>query len=363
MHDIKRLITNIAFDLGFDAVGITLAEDLKDSGDHFLKWREAGYAGDMNYLLREDPINASPKKILPEAKSIISLLVNYYTEVPSDPGPDYGQIANYAVGVDYHKTLRKKIKQFQGVLQKEIGNNFISKGFSDSVPLLEKSVARNSGLGFFGKHTLIINKPFGSYFFICELISNLEIEPTEEKNGTCGKCTRCIDICPTNALVGAGLAPALDARLCISYLTIENRDNIPIELRKKIGSWLFGCDLCQIVCPYNKKIKETNWKEFKPESGFGHWIKLSDILSIKSDEEFHEKFCHTSLTRPKRVGLMRNAAIVSGNRKSEDALPHLIWLAENEPDPVIREHVLWALSQYEDKNVRAYCNTPLQKSS
>ena len=351
MTNFKQLISDIAFDLGFDACGITLAEDLQGSNDHFLKWREAGYAGDMNYLLREDPINASPKKILPEAKSIISLLVNYYTEPEPDPGPDFGQIANYAVGLDYHKILKKKIKQFQSVLEKEIGNHFLSKGFSDSVPLLEKSVARNSGLGFFGKHTLIINKPFGSYFFICELISNLDLEPTEKTNGTCGKCTRCKDICPTGALDNEY---QLDARLCISYQTIENREVIPVELREKIGNWLFGCDLCQVACPYNKKIKETTWKEFKPNSGVGHWVKLSDILSIRSDDEFHNKFCHTTLTRPKRAGLIRNAAIVSGNRRSEEALPELIWLAENENDPVIREHVLWALSKYEDRKAKLY---------
>lgn len=352
MNDIKRQITDIAFDLGFDAVGISLADDLEKSNEHFLSWRDKGFAGDMNYLLREDPINAKPKKILMGAKSVISLLVNYYSEAGDDPGNDYGRVASYAVGIDYHKALRKKIKQFQERIKKEISNNFISRGFSDSVPLLEKSFARNSGLGFFGKNTLIINKPFGSYFFICELISDLDIEPTEEKKGTCGKCARCIDICPTDALVGAGLAPVLDARLCISYLTIENRGVIPIDLRKKIGNWIFGCDLCQIVCPYNKKIKETTWKEFKPRAGAGHWIKLQDVLKIRTEEEFHAKFCHTALTRPKRSGFLRNAAIVAGNRLSEEALPELIWLAENESDPVIREHVLWALSKYEDKNAK-----------
>ena len=348
MKNVKQLITDIAFDLGFDAVGITLAEDLKSSNDHFLKWRESGFAADMNYLLRDNPINAKPKQILNEARSVISLLINYYTEPPPDPGSDYGRVANYAVGLDYHKVLKKRIKQFQEKIEKEIGNHFISKGFSDSVPLLEKSFAKKSGLGFFGKNTLIINKPFGSYFFICELISNLEIEPDEEKNGTCGKCTRCIDICPTDALgVGALHAtPLLDARLCISYQTIENRETIPIELREKFGHWMFGCDLCQIVCPYNKKIQETTWKELKPESGIGHWVRLKDILSIRSDDEFHKKFCHTTLTRPKRSGLIRNAAIVSGNRRSEEALPELIWLSKNENDPIIREHVLWALAQY-----------------
>ncbi len=354
MKDIKQLITNIAFDLGFDAVGISLAEELEKSNDHFLSWRDKGFAGDMNYLLRDNPINAKPKKILSEARSVISLLVNYYTEVPSDPGTDYGRIAAYAVGIDYHKVLRKKIKLFQNNIEKYLGEHFLSRGFSDSVPLLEKSFACNSGLGFFGKNTLIINKPLGSYFFICELIADLEIESTEDKKGTCGKCTRCIDVCPTDALgVGDNFdKPILDARLCISYLTIENKSDIPLKLRSKIGNWIFGCDLCQIICPYNNKIKETTWGEFKPHSGAGHWLSLKDILSIRTDEAFHERFCHSPLTRPKRRGLIRNAAIVAGNRLSESALPELIWLAENEPDPLIREHVLWALSKYDDRKAK-----------
>ena len=352
MPNIKQLITDIAFDLGFDAVGVTLANDLPRSNEHFLSWRKSGFAGEMDYLLRDDPINAKPTKIVPEAKSVISLLVNYYTEPTEDPGPNFGRVAAYAVGLDYHKILRKKIKQFQERVKKEISGEFISRGFSDSVPLLEKSFARNSGLGFFGKHTLLINKPFGSYFFIAELISNLDIEPTQEKSGTCGKCTRCIDVCPTNAL-NTLTTPILDARLCISYLTIENKGIVPVELREKIGEWIFGCDLCQEICPYNniknKKNKETTWEEFKPKSGIGHWLNLKEILSIRSDEEFHSKFCHTSLSRTKRRGMLRNAAIVAGNKLSEEALPELIWLAKNESDPMIREHALWALSKYEVK--------------
>lgn len=343
MSKIKRLITDIAFELGFDAVGITLAEDLEGSHKHFLKWREKGFASDMNYLLRENPVNAKPKSILPEAKSIITLLVNYYTKPPDDPGPDYGKVAAYAVGLDYHKVLKKKLNEFKEKIEKESGSHFKSHGFSDSVPLLEKSFARCSGLGFSGKNTLIINKPFGSYFFVCELICDLDIEPTETVTGTCGKCTRCEDICPTGAL---DHKYELDARLCISYLTIENRGTIPHRLREKIGSWIFGCDLCQVVCPYNKKIQQASWKEFKPESGVGHWLNLKEILSIRSENELRKKFGHTTITRPKRAGLLRNAAIVAGNRKSEEALPELIWLSENEPDELIREHVLWALSKY-----------------
>ena len=349
MNNIRKCIENIGFELGFDAVGITLADEIKSSKNHFLEWRDKGFAADMDYLLRENPINANPKSLLPEAKSIITLMVNYYTEPPNDPGPDYGRVAAYAVGKDYHKVLRKKIKLFQEKIKKYSGEDFISRGFSDSVPLLEKSFTRNSGLGFFGKNTLIINKPFGSYFFIGELISNLEIEPSEEKSGTCGKCTRCIDVCPTGALNEAYHGkPLLDSRLCISYLTIENKKDVPVDLRGKIGNWIFGCDLCQEICPYNKKIKETTWEEFKPTSGVGHWISLKKVLSIKTEEEFHKVFCHTPLIRAKRRGLLRNVAIVAGNRQSESALPELRWLSENESDQIIREHARWALSKYSE---------------
>lgn len=349
MSDIKKLICDVAFELGFDAIGISSADELVSSREHFLHWRKKGYAADMNYLLRDNPINAYPGRLLKEARTVISLLVNYYSEPPCVPAPvnDYGKVAAYAVGLDYHKVLRKKIKQFQDILEKEAGQNFISCGFSDSVPLLEKSFAKNSGLGFTGKNTLLINKSLGSYFFICEIISNLDIEVDEKISGTCGMCTRCHDVCPTGALQGKNNnSHELDARLCISYLTIENKGIIPVHLREKIGNWIFGCDLCQMICPYNKKLHETGWKEFKPQSGVGHYLSLKEVLSIKSEKEFNEKFAHTPLTRAKRSGLLRNAAVVAGNILSREALPKLIWLAENEPHPVIREHVLWALSKY-----------------
>lgn len=350
MRNTKELIEKIAFDLGFHAVGITSSVDIPNSEKHFLSWRESGYAADMNYLLRPDPPNAKPTKILSEAKSVITLLVNYYTKPPENPGADYGRIAAYAVGLDYHNVLKNKINAFQEILKKEIGDHFISRGFSDSVPLLEKSFARDSGLGFMGKHTLIINRPFGSCFFICEIISNLEIEPSEKKDGTCGKCTRCIDVCPTDALSGfkKNDSPILDSRLCISYLTIENRGEIDSSLREKIGNWVFGCDLCQDICPYNSKIKETDWNEFKPTSGHGHYIKLKDILSIKTNEEFKSKFGNNAIMRAKKSGLIRNACIVAGNNKSTECIPELITLSKNESQ-VIKDHALWALKKLEVK--------------
>ena len=341
--DIKQIIREIAFELGFDAVGISSANSLEDSHKHFLEWRESGYAADMQYLLRENPINAKPKQLLPEASSVITLLVNYYTPVPDAPGAGYGRVAAYAVGKDYHKILKKKIKLFQEMLERNINRKYLSRGFSDAVPLLEKSFGRSSGLGFVGKHTLLINKVYGSYFFICELITDIELEPDNEQGGTCGKCTRCKNICPTGAL---DKEYVLDSRLCISYLTIENKGVIPVGLREKIGNWIFGCDLCQIVCPYNSKTKQTSWREFMPGEGAGHWLSLKKILSIKTENEFHELFCHTPLTRAGRRGMIRNAAIVAGNTLSDEVLPELLWLKENEDDPVIREHVLWALPKH-----------------
>ncbi len=349
MRNIRQLIEKIAFDLGFHAVGIASADYAESSEKHFFSWRDSGYASDMGYLLRDNPPNAQPKRILNEAKSIITLLVSYFTKSPENPGKDFGRIAGYAVGLDYHNVLKNKINVFQEKLSQEFGNHFISKGFSDSVPLLEKSFSRNAGLGFMGKNTLIINKPYGSYFFICEIISNLDIESDSEKVGTCGKCTRCIDICPTSALISKE-KPILDSNLCISYLTIENRGSIGENLRQKIGNWVFGCDLCQDVCPYNKKIKETDWDEFNPKSGAGHWIRLKEILSIETNEEFKLKFGNSPIMRAKRKGLIRNACIVAGNNKSEDCLPELNILKDDQ-DLVISEIARWATALIEGKKV------------
>lgn len=399
---VKEILKSLALEMGFNDLAFISTRPLQSSEERFLRWREQGFAANMNYLLRENPVNARPENLLDGAKTILVFTVNYYTPAPPRPGNDYGRVASYAVGLDYHKVIRKKLKLFSQKAQEKVlsetGKKIFnsSKVFSDAVPLLEKSFAREAGLGFKGNNSLLISKEQGSFNFIAEIITDVEIEPdypqspTENKLelthsnpnphiGTCGACTRCIDICPTKALVEispreggstksinkdvSGAYYGLDSRLCISYQNIENREVIPEDLRAGMGEWLFGCDLCQSICPYNRKLGETefstekqkityedslttSWDEFKPESGAGHWIYLPDILSIESEEEFHEKFCRTAITRAKRTGLIRNAMIVAANSKSEASLPYIEKYLNNK-NRILIETAGWALRAYE----------------
>lgn len=357
---IKEEISSIAKQIGFNDIKFIDAKPLLESEKKFLAWREKGYAADMDYLLRDNPVNARPQALLAEAKTIIILTANYHSHCPPRPSLEHGRIASYAVGLDYHKVLRSKIQEL--INHPELKDIFSrSKFFTDAVPLLEKSFAKEAGLGFRGKNTLLISRETGSFNFICEIVTDLDLEAsgfakaTPDKEITCGNCTRCVDICPTNALPEPY---HLDARKCISYHTIENRGEIPVELAVKFGEWLFGCDLCQTICPYNKKVDPSAlkvFKEFEPSSGFGHWLYLPELLdlelgkhknlnelsealethtfidkqalpSIKKylskqnsvtdevlDHIFQIKFARTPLLRPKRLGLIRNAKIVLQN--------------------------------------------------
>ncbi len=351
-NSIANQIREAALEIGFNDVKFIAAKPLLESEAKFLEWRAKGYAADMNYLLRDDPVNARPQALLAEAKTIIMLTANYYSPCPPKPGDDYGRIAAYATGLDYHKVLKQKIQTL--VNHPELKNIFSkSKFFTDAVPLLEKSFAKQSGLGFRGKNTLLISKGTGSFNFIAEILTDLELEPDAKLvvDYGCAKCTRCLDICPTNALPSPY---QLDARKCISYQTIENRGDIPIELHSGIGDWLFGCDLCQTICPYNKISAPQTFPEFKPESGFGHWLNLDEILDLELntynkndlinklethifidpqalatikkiltkaniitdellDQIFQIKFARTPLLRAKRQGLIRNAKIIRSN--------------------------------------------------
>ena len=366
---IKKQIETKALELGFNNVKFISAKPLLESEAKFLEWRKKGYAADMNYLLKNDPINARPEFLLEDAKTIIMFTANYYSKCPPRPSPYHGRIAAYATGLDYHKVLRKKIKDL--VEDKELENIFAkSKFFTDAVPLLEKSFAAKSGLGFRGKNSLLISRETGSFNFIAEIITDLDLlgdEPEYDLNTQigCGECFRCSDICPTDALPDAY---QLDARKCISYHTIENRNEIPEELGKNFAEWFFGCDLCQTICPYNKKAARTGdlktLKEFLPEAGFGHWLDMREILDFENDKHqtikelekaftkhrfidndaeklifkylekqtevndevldhcFRLKFAKTPLLRPKRQGLIRNAKIVLNNSATECQLSH-----------------------------------------
>lgn len=317
---------------------------MPEARERYQSWIERDFAGDMNYLKRDPNFRTSPAMLFPDALSALIVSVSYYTPPPESPGAEFGQVAAYAVGMDYHVVLRAKLKELKQAIEKEIGRTLLGRAFTDDVALYEQALAARSGLGFAGKNTLIIGpKLSGSYNFVAELFTDLPLEADEPYEGTCGQCFRCGSACPTGAIVEPRL---LDARRCISYLTIENKGGIPAELRTKLGGWVFGCDICQVACPYNQAPPATPWAEFHPRSGVGHFINLLEILEIPSQEEFHRRYLRSAVRRPRRRGLIRNALVVLGNQRPKDGERAIEQFLLREDDPMLREHASWALKQY-----------------
>lgn len=359
--ELKETILNISSALGFQRTVIGSLAPMAAERAEFESWLKRGYAAGMEYLRRNPHFRTSPQLLYPGSRSAIVVSASYYTEVPADPGPRFGRVARYAVGKDYHAVLRAKLRELKAKLEYTLGRPLLGKAYTDDVALYEQAYARRSGLGFSGKNTMVIGpKLMGSYFFVAELFTDLEMEPDQPYHGTCGKCFRCGDICPTNAIVSPG---TLDAGLCISYLTIENKGGIPIELRPAMGDWVFGCDLCQEVCPYNQRPPVTPWQEFHPESGVGHYLDLLDLLALRTESEFRQKFGHTPLRRPKRRGMVRNALVVIGNRRPAGALPVVGEVALSEEDPMLREHAAWAIAQYREPEAKRILEGLLRRES
>jgi epoxyqueuosine reductase len=259
--------------------------------------------------------------------------------------------------------VKRRLLRLIEEIERIAGRKLAARAFVDAVPLLERAVAARAGVGFFGKNTNLIRPRDGSWFFLSELLVDLELpQDGVQTSVSCGTCHRCIDACPTEAFAGPRV---LDSRRCISYLTIENKGAIPRELRPGLGEWIFGCDVCQemspesarrgglpviargesqSVCPFNRFAKETEWEEFHPDAGVGPRLDLVETLSISTDEEFRARFKGTPLTRPKRRGLLRNAAVVARNIGCAGAVPALMRRIESDPEPLIRSHALWAIA-------------------
>ncbi len=296
---------------GFDLVGISSVNLPKVHEDALVQWIDRGYAGSMDYMARSQKKRARPEEILAGAKSVISLAINYYHPDDEKPvGCATGKVAKYAYGTDYHKVIEKKLKLLSQFILKEAGDGAQVKSYVDTGPILEKAFAQMSGLGFFGKNTNVITKNYGSWIFLANLITNLELEYDEPHMGSCGSCRICIDACPTDALLGNY---QIDARRCISYLTIEAKENPPEDLKAQIGEWVFGCDICQDVCPYNHKPKITRHEELYPKKKAGTWLDLEAIQNIKEEDRFKEVFQESPLKRPKLSGLLRNSRIILEN--------------------------------------------------
>ncbi len=302
-------IRQFAHSIGVDLIGMAPADFDMEGFTHLAEFIRAGRHGSMKYL-EDFRLRVDPQKLLPGAKSVIVIAVNYYREIPTPPHA-HGRIARYAYGRDYHKVLKKLLLQIEAFIKKSHPQSQ-NKICVDSAPLLEKAYAVRAGLGFIGKNTTLITPEFGSFVLLGEILTTLELDYDKPRDGTCGRCTRCMDACPTKAIT----APqTLDAGQCISYLTIEHRGEIPREFHAAMSNWIFGCDICQEVCPYNKAFaKPVTLEAFREAKIAGSTIPLDEILAIKTDEEFLHRFAGSPLMRAKNRGLKRNAKIALTNQ-------------------------------------------------
>lgn len=293
------LIKNEAKRLGFDYCGVSKAEFLEEEAPRLEKWLSKGMQGQMNYMENHFDKRLDPRLLVEGAKSVISLLLNYY---PSQTQNDKlaPKISKYAYGKDYHFVIKEKLRQLHEFIKKNIGDVH-ARAFVDSAPVLDKAWAKRSGLGWIGKNSNLINKKSGSFFFVAELITDLALEPDIAIKDYCGTCTKCIDACPTSAITEPYV---VDASKCISYFTIELKENIPAEVKGKFENWAFGCDICQDVCPWNSFSSPHNEPLFAPKNEIINWSK-GDWAEI-TEEVFNKTFQDSPLQRTKYKGLQRN---------------------------------------------------------
>ena len=331
-------IERFAKELGFDGFGVTREVPAK-SVEKYKKWLSLGYEGEMSYMRRSVEKRSNLDLVLSDVKSVVCLRTNYLT---ADKGMEFvndkehGDISLYALNEDYHDVLVQRHRKLEGKIKKEfIGCQ--TKPYVDTGPILEKSLAKNAGLGWIGKHTNLITENVGSYYFLSEILVDAIMEPSEPSLDKCGTCRSCIDICPTQAIVAPYI---LDSRRCISYLTIELKGVIPLEFRKAIGNHIYGCDDCQIVCPWNSFAVKTDEESFRARDGSFQLIELMCL----NDEAFRKRFKKSPVKRTKRRGLLRNVAVALGNSGNLSAVGPLID-ALSDHEPLIRAHVVWALGE------------------
>ncbi len=332
-----------AIRLGFQAVGIAPPGALQARGQDLARWISAGFAGRLEYMEAFFERQARLLGRFPDLKSIIVVALSYGGESPPAPSkPGAGRIARYAWGGDYHRVIEKVLKRLESFIKTQVKDPPRFVRSIDTGPIQEKVLAEAAGLGFFGKNTCLIRPKGGSFFFLATLLTNLELIPDEPIRWDCGSCTLCLQACPTQALVRPY---ELDARRCISYLTIELKETIEPALRPLVQDWLFGCDICQEVCPYNRKALQQSRNELQPLAGAGAQLPLEELLNCRTEEAFLDRFAGTPLTRPKRAGLLRNAAIVAGNTGDPQLVPSLKEALCNDTSSLVRQHAAWALGQ------------------
>jgi epoxyqueuosine reductase len=322
------VVETLARECGFELAGVAPALPPEPEAAQFLDWVSRGLAGRMSYLTdHRAQIRTDPRNLLASAKSIVCVARSY--NMP-EPGP----VARYARTEDYHDVFRQDLERLAGRMREEFGD-FEYRICVDTAPLLERSYARAAGLGWIGRNTCLINQEFGSYVLLAELLTSLDLPAGTSAPDRCGTCTRCIDACPTDAIVPGGLRTELDSTRCISYFTIELKGEIPEEHRAGIGTLAFGCDICQEVCPWNRKAPFTGVTASSPEL---------ETLAALTPEQFRDAFRRTPVWRSKYSGLLRNVAVAMGNSRDAKYRPTLKRLAASE-DKVVRSHAEWALRQ------------------
>lgn len=301
---INEIVIEYAKKHGFDLIGFADADNLTREVDHLKEWLKRKYNSGMKYMERNAENRLDTSKILPNVKSVISLAVNYYSEGNYSNDEKFGKVSRYAWGKDYHLVLWEALASLIADLQ-NIDETFQTKSYVDTGPVMDKAWAVRAGIGWLGKHTNVISREIGSWFFIANIFTNVKLDYNQPVEDFCGSCTACIDACPTNAIV---MEYVVDANKCISNLTIENKGDIPGEFAGKFDGWLFGCDICQDVCPWNNKFSTvTNKKEFLP--GMNKEINLDEIEKM-TNAQFKKRFAISPISRARLKGLKRNAVFL-----------------------------------------------------
>lgn len=343
MHNLAQSIKLWGKALGFDQVGITDI-DLREQETHFLSWLEQGFHGAMDYMAKHGKKRTRPADLVPGTVRVISVRMNYFPPHARDAidtlqQADLAYISRYALGRDYHKVMRKKLQSLCSQIQQQV-NDFNYRVFTDSAPVMEVALAEKAGLGWRGKHTLLLSREAGSWFFLGEIYTNLPLPLDTNESNHCGTCDACIKVCPTQAIV----APyRLDARRCISYLTIEHKGSIPIEYRSLIGNRVYGCDDCQLVCPWNRFAKLTQENDFHVRMGLDQATLLN--LFQWTQAQFEQQLAGSAIYRIGYQQWLRNIAVGLGNAPRSENIIQALQARREDASPLLREHIDWALQQ------------------
>ena len=344
---LRQWVNEAATAAGFDLVAVAAADDFASDREEALRRIDAGLMDGLPWFNPQRVRRGTdPETLLPGARSIISLGWNYHPAEEPPASGGQGLIARYARGRDYHRVMKRRMRRMVLDLTERIGDRFAARWYVDDGPMLDRAAAARAGLGWFGKNGNILNPTHGSWLLLGQIITDLPLAPDAPLAKTCGQCSRCLPACPTDAIV----APyVVDNRRCISYLTIEHKGAIPVEFRAPMGNWVFGCDICQEVCPVNRKTKATG------DPNFGRTdlsaVDLVELLEM-TDAQFRERFAGTPIMRAKRVGMQRNACVALGNSGDPAAVPALTRALRSDP-PLVRAHAAWALGRIGGDRARA----------